>query len=71
MAMTAQLQEWVALAFVAAVVALYVYWRRRRPANSCGDCASAGPPPKENVVRFYRRVAPPAPDRIPDKAPKD
>lgn len=67
MAMMAQLQEWLALAFVAVVVAAYLYWRRQRPASSCSDCASAGAPPKETVVRFYRRTPP----RVTDKTPED
>ena len=53
--MDAELQEWVALGVVALVAGAYLAWRRRRKAGSCGDCASAGPTPKEQVVRFYRR----------------
>jgi LPXTG-motif cell wall-anchored protein len=66
--MDAELQEWLALGVVALVAAGYLAYRRRRKAGSCGDCASAGPPPKENVVRFYRRVPPanaPSPERRP------
>lgn len=54
--MDAELQEWVALGLVALVAGACLAWRRRRKAGSCGDCASAGPAPKETVVRFYRRV---------------
>lgn len=64
--MGAELQEWVALGVVALVAGAYLAWRRRRKAGSCGDCASAGPPPKETVVRFYRR----APSRG-DTPPRD
>lgn len=49
------LQEMLALGIVALVAGLYWYRRRRRPSGSCGDCASAGPPPAESTVRFYRR----------------
>jgi hypothetical protein len=58
--MDAELQEWLALGVVALVAGTYVAWRRRRKAGSCGDCASAGPPRQEQVVRFYRRA--PGPD---------
>jgi hypothetical protein len=49
------LQEILALAIVVLVAGLYWHRRRRRPANSCGDCASAGPPAAESTIRFYRR----------------
>lgn len=67
------LQELIALGIVALVAGrlLWTRWARRhapgRPAaksGDCGDCAAAGPPPKESTVRFYRRrnAEPPGPD---------
>ncbi len=53
-------QEVLALAIVGLVVLAVIWrrWRRRangQKASACGGCASAGPPPKEPTVRFYRR----------------
>lgn len=58
--MDAALQEWLALGFVTLVAGALVAYRRRRKAGGCGDCASTGKPPRETVVRFHRRVEPPA-----------
>lgn len=58
------IQEAIALGIVA-LVAGRLLWRRfgRRKspaqagskAGACSDCASAGPPPKETTIHFYRR----------------
>jgi len=54
------IQEIIALGIVA-LVAGHLLWRRwfRARAGSkavaCGDCASAGPPPQEATVHFYRK----------------
>jgi len=64
------IQELIALGIVA-LVAGRLLWRRfaqrdaltkpgSKPsskAGACGDCASAGPPPKEATVRFYKKRA--------------
>jgi hypothetical protein len=59
------IQELIALSVVALVAGrlLWRQWAKRRAQGStaakssaCGDCSSAGPPPKEPAVRFYRRV---------------
>ena len=58
--MSAGLQELLALLLVAVVVGLYLYRRRRRPAGSCGDCAS-GPSNRdtaEKIIHFHRRRPP-------------
>jgi hypothetical protein len=62
------IQELIALGIVALVAGrlLWRRWARRNAltkaggqlsskASACGDCASAGPPPKEAPVRFYRK----------------
>ena len=58
------LQELIALGIVALVAGRLIWkrWARRNVAGKpaaksgdCGDCAAAGPPPKEATVRFYRR----------------
>lgn len=58
------IQELIALGIVALVVGRLVWtrWPRRKAAGKpaaktgdCGDCSSAGPPPKEATVHFYRR----------------
>lgn len=59
--MNAGLQEWLALGLVALIVVVYLVARRRRPAGSCGDCASAAPPAKETVIRFHPRSKRPPP----------
>jgi hypothetical protein len=56
-------QEVIALGIVAVVAGrlLWKRWARRNGAKpaakfgDCGDCAAAGPAPKEATVRFYRR----------------
>ncbi len=47
---------------------LWKRWARRNAAGKpaaksgdCGDCAAAGPPPKEGTVHFYRRQKAEAP----------
>jgi hypothetical protein len=58
------IQEVIAVGIVALVVGrlLWRRWSRRKALNrsgttagACGDCTSAGPPPEEATVRFYRR----------------
>ncbi|MBL8201771.1 MAG: hypothetical protein JNK40_12425 [Chromatiales bacterium] len=58
------IQELIALGIVALVAGrlLWKRWARRHSAGKpgaksadCGDCAAAGPAPKEATVRFYRR----------------
>jgi hypothetical protein len=48
-------QEWLALGIVAACVGALVIQRRRRPATGCGDCASKGAAPAEQVLHFRPR----------------
>jgi len=59
------IQEVIALGIVALVAGrlLWKRWARRQAARSgdCGDCAAAGPAPKEATVRFYRRRTPEPP----------
>ena len=53
-------QELIALGIVALVAGVLI-WRRfakrdaGQTAGACRNCDSAGPPPKEAPVRFYRR----------------
>jgi len=54
------IQELIALGIVALVAGrlLWRRWTRRgdtRKAGACSNCDSAGPPPKEAPLRFYRR----------------
>jgi hypothetical protein len=64
------IQELIALGIVALVAGRLVWkrWAGRTAAGKsapktgdCGDCSSAGPPPKEATVRFYRRQKEEAP----------
>ena len=53
-------QELIAIGIVALVAGrlLWRRWERRaagRTAGACSNCDSAGPPPKEATLRFYRR----------------
>jgi ABC-type nickel/cobalt efflux system permease component RcnA len=58
------IQEVIAVGIVA-LVAGWLLWRRfgkRRDGaktGDCGDCAAAGPAPKEATVHFYRKRSPP------------
>ena len=58
------IQEIIALGIVALVAGRLVWrrWAARQDAarggtqsGACGNCAAAGPPPKEATVHFFRR----------------
>ncbi len=58
------IQEFIALGIVALVAGRMVWrrWATQRGATrtgaqsgACGNCAAAGPPPKEATVHFFRR----------------